>query len=166
MGLRFNTILSAALIAAATASTSVSAADLVVSSADKGCSCVLAQSSGTIGSITSASGDVFKSGTVGFRKASVGTKLTASTEVSTGDNGSAGISYGSDCSLSLGPNEVVSVGSQGAGLCVGVASAGGTAAATGSGLGGAAVVGGLIAIGAGIAIANGGSDGGGAPASP
>ncbi|MEM1039546.1 MAG: hypothetical protein AAGI12_08755 [Pseudomonadota bacterium] len=164
MGLRFNSLLSAALLVTATASTSVSAADLLAANAGKACSCVLPNASGTIGSVTAASGDVFKSGAIGFRKASVGSKLTASTEVSTGDNGTAGISYGSDCSLSLGPNEVVSVGSQAGGLCVGIAAS--TVGGTGTGLGAAAITLGAIGIGAGVAIANGGSNGGGAPASP
>jgi len=158
MGAYIKSVLATSLLLSVSVSNVASAADI------SSCSCFLPAQSGTIGTVVSASGDVFKSGAVGFRKAAAGSDLKVSSQVSTGDDGQASLSYGSGCTLSVGPNQLVSVAPDGGQLCVVQTAA--AVAPVGTNYVGPAVVG-LGVIGVGVALAtNKKSNGGGAPASP
>jgi len=137
------------------------------------CAADAVSSSGVIGKIISAQGDVLYSGATGYTSAKPGAELVSGAQVSTGEGASAKISVGSNCDLPIGENSIATVTQKnGTGdVFVSVANQldvtsdlvqeGSTTQAVGAAAGGAA---GGAGTGAGIGAAAGGAAGAGAAA--
>jgi hypothetical protein len=94
--------------------------------AQQGCSCRLPASSGhaPVGRFDSASGQVLASASGGLQQVSAGTGLYTGTQIILGPQAAASISFGSGCSLVLGPNSETTITGDDTGICVRTAQSG------------------------------------------
>lgn len=87
--------------------------------AQSDCACIIsAPASGPMGSISTANGDVFKTGASGLENAGAGTAVNVGDVISTGALSSASVSLGGGCDLALGASTQVVITPVGGNICV------------------------------------------------
>jgi hypothetical protein len=87
--------------------------------AQQGCNCRLpASGNAPVGRFDYASGQVLASASGGLEQVSAGSGLYPGTQIILGPQAAASISFGSGCSLVLGPNSETTITGDDAGICV------------------------------------------------
>lgn len=120
--------------------------------AQEECTCVLPTASGPVGSISTASPDVFVTGATGQLPATAGSPLMSGSVVTTGATAKAGIDLGAGCRFSLAGSMRMQIVPQQGGLCVKVFDDSLPVAAVDNGQIGAAAG---LAVGAGLVVSLG-----------